>query len=31
MKWCLQCGEENQPRPAVGVDEDGEPLALLNK
>lgn len=30
MKWCMQCAEENQPRPAVGLDEEGEAACIAH-
>lgn len=30
-KWCMQCGEENRPEMAVGVDADGEPACAVHK
>lgn len=31
MQWCMQCGTENQPRLAVGMDDEGEPACVAHK
>jgi hypothetical protein len=30
QEWCLQCGEENRPKKAIGKDLDGEPACRMH-